>query len=150
MTHDQRRAQGFLLETKVLDGLFWLARAPRLAGLKLEMIYGDPELRKIEFLVASTLATAARSNERTQMYVARRKYEGVRHREGWGGYLAEVVAHTLSGKAVPFQNVFKTLVADSMKLSSVLITSEVVTYLREKMNERGTAFTISYTTYYYL
>lgn len=137
MTHDQRRAQGFLLETKLLDGLFWLARAPRLAGLQLDVVYSDPELRKIEFLVASTLAHATRSNERAQMYVARRKYEGVRHREGWGGYLAEVVTHTLSGKAIPFHYVFKTLVADNMKLSSVLITSEVVTYLREKMNERG-------------
>ena len=44
------------------------------------------------------------------MYVARRKYDGIRAREGWGGYLAEVVTHTLSGKG-PFHYVFKTLVA---------------------------------------
>ena len=71
--------------------------------------HSDPELRKIEHLVASTLAHATRSNSRAQMYVARRKYEGVRHREGWGGYLAEVVTHTLSGKST-YHNVFKVRV----------------------------------------
>lgn len=74
--------QNFLLETKVLDGLFWLARAPRLAGITLDSVYKEQELRHVEMLCGEAIVSATQSNARVQLYVARRKFEGIRDRKG--------------------------------------------------------------------
>lgn len=141
----KQTAQRIAMQSGMLDELFQLLKAPKLAGLSWSEVNSDENMAGIHRAVARAINHTAENNAQVQYYIARSQFrqiapadtEGrIKKRESFG-YLAEVFDQLPFGFGA--SGLLQTLLTGNAYLLSALVDDEVISQIILLLRQRGPA-----------